>query len=73
MKYLSTFDIIHVISALRGRADHYVRMQSVVPDRYDHYQKEYVRTAELVRFFEDIRDRVYRSDNLSARINVKLN
>lgn len=72
MKHLSLDQLTEVIAGLRSRADHYVRMQTIIPGQYDFYKKEYDKTAEIISYFEEARDRLFESDAFSIRLSVKL-
>ena len=72
MKHITSFDLAKVIAGLRHERDHLANMIHLLPDQRDFYQREYDRTEELLAFFENALDRVYKSRTLSTRISVKL-
>ena len=66
-------DVNIVLAGLRNQWEHCERMQYLCPDQYDFYKEEYNKVERIYKLFKDVQDRVFRSDNLSARINIKLN
>ena len=72
MAHLSTLDLNVILSGLKRSGEHCKRMQVLCPDQYDFYEKEYEQVSRIYDIVESAQDRVYRSENLSARINVKL-
>lgn len=65
-------DVNIVLAGLRSRGEHAKRMQNLCPDQYDFYEKEYNQVARVYDIVNDALERVYRSENFSARISIKL-
>jgi hypothetical protein len=65
-------DVNIVLAGLRSRGEHAKRMQNLCPDQYDFYEKEYEAVARVYDIIQDAQDRAFRSDNLTARISIKL-
>lgn len=72
MQPLTSDQITTIISGLREICDHHQRMCCLLPDRAEFHQKEYNEAAYLVDYFEKIRDRIFESENFSARISCTL-
>ncbi len=72
MAHLTILDLNVILSGLSRSGEHCKRMQVLCPDQYDFYEKEYERVSRVYDIIEATRDRTIQSENLSARINVKL-